>query len=349
LLKEQGKDAYAELKPKLIRFHADRLSAVPDLSTYPELRGMRELVMAEQKGISEAAELDDLMAAAYFSGFVFYNRFIATAPTAATTPVGKGNCSCVYFPTSDCGQLLASNLDSTPRQKFGTPDWPSGNEYLIMGGVSSGVFMDEVSPEIFPAPVNRLVTRYCRSAREAVELYTRYTLFWGPCNLLVVDRGRQVAMIEKSACRIGVRWSPDGFGFVTAMTAEEPGMNAYLADRRAASVRYRNLPPGNVDEAYWRNQDRRRALMNELLDDARRAPTFDAMRRIMQFRDPVRGNVCGFGDPIVPGGPESEYTLRTIIWKLREGRACWWAQRGHTPSWQHPRADEKFRDVLLWE
>ena len=349
LLKEQGPEACHELTRRLVGFHRERMDAVPDLSTYPELRGMRELVLAEQKGISEAAELDEVMAAAYFTGFTFYHRFVAGSPAPGATQVGKANCSCIFFPASDCGPLFGNNLDSTPRQKFGTPAWPACNEHLVIGGVSSGVFMDEHSPEIFPAPVSRLVERYCRSAREAVELYTRYNLFWGPCNLIVADRRREVAMIEKSACRIGVRWSPDGFGFVTAMTAAEPGMNAYLADRRAASVRHRNLPPGNADEAYWRNQDRRRELMDDLLDEARKQPTFEAMRRILQFRDPVRGNVCGFGDPIMPGGPESEYTLRTIIWKLRDARACWWAQRGHTPSWEHPRADVTFRDVLRWE
>ena len=118
----------------------------------------------------------------------------------------------------------------------------------ISGGVSSGVYKDEKTPEIFPAPVYELVARYCRNTDEAVEMLTRYNHFWGPTNLLVADRQSNVAMIEKSACRIGTRRRNDGFGFITAMTAEEPGMRAFLADRRAAQQnsrrRYENADEG---------------------------------------------------------------------------------------------------------
>jgi hypothetical protein len=155
-------------------------------------------------------------------------------------------------------------------------------------------------------------------------------------------------MVEKSACRIGVRWSPDGFGFVTAMTAEEPGMHAYLADRRTASIKARGLPPGNADEAYWKKQDARRSLMNELLAEVRENPTYEGIRRMIQFRDPVRGNVCGFGERCIPDGPESEYTIRTMIYELRAARAHWWAQEGDTPSWKRPMPDVCFPEELSW-
>lgn len=349
LLKERGHGSYEDAVRAMVRFHKERLDAVPDLTRYPELRGMRELVKAEQDGISEAAELDEVMTAAYFSGYVYYHRVIASAPGEPATATGKANCSYIYFPESDHGPLLANNLDSSPKEAFGPPVWPLCNEHLIQGSVSSGVYMDELSPEIFPAPVPRLLGRYCRDAHEAVELLTRYNHFWGPCNSLIVDRHRQVAMIEKSACRIGVRWSPDGFAFITAMTAEDPDMNAYLADRRAASVRARGLPPDNADEAYWEKQDKRQVLMTELLDEARKNPTVEVMQRFIQFRDPVRGNVCGFGEKVVPNGPESEYTIRTTLWKLRERQAMWWAQEGDTPSWENRQADVTFNDVLPWD
>lgn len=348
LLRERGAGDYDAAARGLRAFHAERLNAVPDLNTYPELRGMRELVQAEQRGIAEAAELDETLAAAYFSGHAYFHRFIAAAPAPGATAAGQANCSCIFFPVSDRGPLFANNLDSSPREAFGPPTWPAGNEHLIIGGVSSGIYMDERSPEVFPAPVFRLVDRYCRTSSEAVDMLTRYNFFWGPQNLLVADRKRQAAMIEKSACRIGVRWSPDGFAFITAMTAEEPGMNAFLADRRAASVKARGLRPGNADEVYWAKQDARRQLMNELLDEARKAPTFEAMRRFIQFRDSVRGNVCGFGEKYLPDGPESEFTLRTIIWELRQGRAHWWAQEDGRPSWENPKAPVTFSDVLPW-
>ncbi|MHB0937905.1 MAG: C45 family peptidase [Armatimonadota bacterium] len=349
LMQERGPENVEETVREMMRFHTERFDAVPDLNTYPELRGMRELLLAEMRGVQEGAGLDDTLTAAYFSGYEYYHRKIASRPKATDYATGKANCSCIYFPTSDRGPLLANNLDSSPKEAFGPPAWPLANEHLVIGGVSSGVYMDEESPETFPAPVFKLVGRYCRDAKEAVEMMTRYNYFWGPGNMMVIDRQQQVAMVEKSACRIGVRWSPDGFGFITAMTAEEPGMHAYLADRRAASIKFRGLPDDCLDAKYWEKQDQRHALMNELLDEARKNPTLETMRKFIQFRDPRRGNVCGFGEPIIPGGPDSEFTIRTSIWELGHARAHWWAQEGMIPSWENPQPDVEFTDVLLWE
>jgi len=177
----------------------------------------------------------------------------------------------------------------------------------------------------------------------------RYNHFWGPGNMIVIDRDKNVAMIEKSACRIGVRRSPDGFGFITAMTAEEPGMRAYLADRRAASLEARGLPEECADTAYWRGADQRHELMSELLDEARQEPTLEKLRSIIQFRDEERGQVCYNGEILFPGGPPCEYTLRTTIWLLAEGRALWWAKEGDKPSFQNRKPDVEFSEVFLWD
>lgn len=348
LLKESPRASHDELQRDLMRFHKERFDAVPDLARYPELRGIRELLLAANRGTQDGAGLDELQLAAYVSGSAYYHRFIVADPGPSSHMVGKANCSYIFFPRSDRGPLLANNLDTSPKELFGKPEWPAGNEHLVMGGVSAGIYMDEKSPEIFPAPVYRLVSRYCRDAREAVEMLTRYNFFWGPCNRLVADRKGQTAMIEKSACRIAVSWSADGFGFVTAMTAGDPAMNAYLAGRRTASIKARGLPPGNPDEAYWAKQDARRILMNELLAEFKKNPTYEGIRQMIQFRDPVRGNVCGFGEKCIPDGPESEYTIRTMIFELRAARAHWWAQEGNTPSWKRPMPDECFPDALPW-
>lgn len=324
---------------ELQKWNRERLDAVPDLSRYPELQGVRELVEARWRGWRDGAQMDDAQWASYCGWFSYYQRFLRIP--------GQARCSCVYFPTSDRGPLFASNLDSSPSEAFGPPEW-IGGERFITGSVSSGVYLDELSPEIFPAPVHDLVNHHCATTDEGVEMFTRYNLFWGPCNFILVDRAHNVAMIEKSACRIGARRSPDGFGFVTAMTAEEPGMNAFLAERRDASVKARNLPPGNADEAYWAKQDKRRELMDGLLMEAKEHPTLDGLRGIMQFRSESLGNVAGNGERYLPDGPESEYTLRTTIWLLSEARAWWWARDGDTPSWENRKEDVCFENVPLW-
>jgi hypothetical protein len=322
---------------------AERLAAVPDLRKYPELRGMRELIQAGWRGVRDGAGLNDRQWAVHCNGLFYYRRHLASLQRPPS------ECSYVFFPHSDHGPILANNLDSSPDEPFGPPVWPAQNEHLIVGGVSSGMFFDEVSPEIFPAPMFKLLARYCRSTDEAVEMLTRYNLFWGPQNLIVIDRHNDVAMIEKSACRIGVRKSRDGFGFITACTAEEPGMKAYLADRRAYSLKARKLPAECPDTIYWGIAEKRRNLMNQLLDEARANPTLEKLRQIIQFRDPKRGQVCYNGEELYPGGTPLEFTLRTQIWLLREGRALWWAKEGQTPSYENRKEDVVFKDVFLWD
>lgn len=350
MLKQHIPDATEpEIFDMVYQHSQKRLNSPVDFKKYPELRGIKQLIFAEWKGIGDGAGIDERQTALYTNGMNFYHRMICTGKIGRMSTNTAASCSYVFFPYSDRGPLLANNLDSSPDEPFGTPHWPAINEHLIIGTVSSGIFLDEEPDEVFPAPVFKIVARYCRNAKEAVEVLERYNQFWGPCNAIVIDREKNCAMIEKSACRIGVRWSKDGFGFITAMTAEHPEMNAYLNERRQASLKARNLGPGSPDEIYWKKQDQRRMLMNELLEQARKNPTLDMMKRIIQFRDPVKGNVCGNGEVYVEGGPPSEYTIRTIIWLLKEGKALWWAREKEKPSFENPMPDVVFDNVLLWD
>jgi len=337
----QGKPAGMPLEEALQEmeaFHQQRLAAVPDLFRYPELRGMRELIDAEWRGTRDGAGLDDRLLASYYTGYVYYSRCLHAG-------IPELGCTYIYFPTSEYGPLLANNLDSSPAEKFGPPHWPALNEHLLIGGVSSGIFMDEQSPEIFPVPVEKLVARYCRTTDEAAEMMTRYNHFWGPGNKIVVDRNHRVAMIEKSACRIGVRFSPDGFGFIASMTAEEPGMHAYLNDRRTASLKARKLPEVCEDTLFWEDHDLRRQELTEMLDEARKNPTLETLRRMIQFREPGKAFVCVNGEKLLPDSAPGAFTLRTTIWVLNERRALWWAKEGETPSFENRKPDVRFPDV----
>lgn len=338
---------HAELVRRLQAANAERLDAVPSLTRYPELRGVRELIAAEWRGTRDGADLDDALLASYCGAAPFYHRFIANGKAMT-------GCSYIYFHTSDVGPILANNLDTVPEEPYLPPHWPAVSEHLLIGTVSSGVYMDEESPEIFPAPVFKLMARYGRTTEEAVELLTRYNHFWGPANVLVVDRAHRIAMIEKTACRIAARYSDDGFGFITAMTQEDAALHAYVDERRHASVGARGLTEDCDDYTYWANQDKRRHLMNELLEEARATPTLEKLRQMIQFRDPVRGNVAGNGEPTRPGvagTAPTEHTIKTQIWLLREGRAQWWTRDNETgtPSWENRREDITFDDVWLWE
>lgn len=334
----------AELTRLLQKSWRDRLDAVPSLTKYPELRGIRELLMAQRRGIQEGAKLNDLEAAVDADGFFYYHREICGGKVKPTA-----NCSVVYFPTSDHGPLMASNLDTSIDEPYLPPTWPTINEHFVSGGVSSGVFLDERSPEIFPAPVWAIAGRYCRNTSEAVEVFTRYNHFWGPCNMLVADRNHDVAMFEKTACRVAVRRGRDGFGYVTAMTQEDPAMWEFVNGRRIASLADRGLPNPCNDTRYWAAQDNRRGIMNRLMDEARKNPTVDKLRSIMQYRE-KDGLVAGNGDVLFPGDSPIEHTIKTQIHCLAEGRSIWWTRDNerNIPSWQNQREDIKQKDVFLW-
>ena len=51
----------------------------------------------------------------------------------------------IWMIQPDHGPLFSSNLDTDIHEPYTDPIWPTFNEHLLMGGVSSGVFLDEES------------------------------------------------------------------------------------------------------------------------------------------------------------------------------------------------------------
>ena len=127
-----------EIGRTLAQSNRERLDAVPSYDQYPELRGMPEIVAATWRGTRDGAQLDDGLAAVYTNANFYYHRVICSGRVKP-----KAHCSVVYFPTSDHGALLGTNLDTDIYEPYKTPSWPLCNEHLIMGGVYSGVYLDE--------------------------------------------------------------------------------------------------------------------------------------------------------------------------------------------------------------
>ncbi len=319
----------AEIVARLRASNQNRLAAEPDSTRYPETRGLRELVLAEWNGWRDGADLEEPLWQAFCDKDFLLHREIYRQPIQP----GSGRCTYVYFADSDCGPLLGNNLDSSLDEPFAAPHWPGVNPHLNFGTVSSGIFLDEASPEIFPVPIDRMLARHCATTSEALEFLEHYNFFWGPCNALLVDDRHELAILEKSACRVGIRRLSGGFGYVTAMTAETPAFRAYLHDRRSASLQARGLDASSPDARYWAEADHRHELLRELVEESRAKPTFESLRRILQYRGD-RGRVCYNGDDL-GGGLELEHTLRTTIWKLQDFEAVWWARTsGGMPSFE---------------
>ncbi len=311
---------------RVVREYHQRLDAMPSTTAYPELRGMRECVLAYNRGIVDAtgaAEQDVIV------NINFLHTCTAALQRSSALHAGSNlsdappGCTLVYFPTSDRGPLVANNNDATANYAHrNDPAWIVANRAgLILGTVSSGIFDDELSPESFPAPVFLMAQEMCGTTSEAVELLTRLNLFWGPCNALVADCRGNSAVIEKSTCRFAVRPSPDGFAATTEMAAEDPTFKRYLWQTRDRSLRARGMTHDSPDMAYWKACERRSARLLNLVDHARLDPQLAAMERIIYDHTGAPDQVHMDGSKCHPDQEAGEWSLRTTIWAINERRA----------------------------
>jgi hypothetical protein len=328
----------SEAFQRAVKDYDARLDAAPPLSKYPELKGIRECLVAYNRGYAEGAGISEEDVA-----LLANHRRMITAATCHTPPseppsdsatVSPG-CTRIFFPTSDRGPLLANNLDIPFRPDYRPdPFWPTSNQAgLIMTGVSSGLFDDEESPEIFPVPVFSLASETCGKTAEAVELLTRLHLFWDACNLLVADKEGKAAVIEKSACRYGVRKVEDGFAATTGGAAEEPVYKSYLWETRERSLTPRGLDHDSYDWAYWKASEGRSARLLKLVNEAKRNPTYSSMESVIYDHTGRMDQIHLDGSKCHPDQQVTECTQRTIIWVLNEKRA--WYSFAEPPVWGH--------------
>lgn len=308
----------AEAMRRVVKDYAERLDAQPPLTKYPELKGVRECIVAYNEGVAlgSGVTIEDV---------ILRDSFIYTVTRKLRTPVaatGPG-CTLVYFPRSDRGPLVANNNDGDAASAHRNPPWwvVSNRAGLILGTVSSGIFCDEESPEIFPAPVLMMVNELCGTASETVDLMTRLNHFWGPFNFMVADRKGGSAVIEKSSCRLGVRKSADGFSAMTEMSAEEPVFKKYLWETREKSLRERGLTKDSADWAYWKAAEVRSARLLRLVDEAKGEPTYEKLERIIYDHIGSPEQVHMDGSKCHPDQEEGEWTLRTAVWEVDARRA----------------------------
>jgi hypothetical protein len=218
---------------------------------------------------------------------------------------------------------VANNNDGLIEHQHHTePFWIVANRAgLMLGTVSSGLFEDETSPEVFPAPVFLMAEELCGTTSEAVDLFTRLNLFWGPCNTLIADRNGNSAIVEKSTCRYGLRKSADGFAATTEMSAEDPAYKAYLWETRERSIRNRGLTYDSPDWVYWKAAERRSARLLSLVKEASKAPTLAMMEKIIYDHTGQPEQVHMDGSKCHPAQEGGEWSLRTAIWVVNEKSA----------------------------
>ena len=313
----------AEAAKKTVADYQRRLEALPSLTKYPELAGMRECVLTYDQGLAQSSGWGA-------EGVMIFRNYLHTMMQAFRSgekssgrPPAEHGCTLVYFPDSDRGPLLANNLDD-PWLEGGfnaPPAWPVANRAgLSVGAVSNGLHNDEVSDETFPAPVYLMAYEMCGTTGEVVELLTRFNEFWGPCNFLVADQNGDSAIVEKSSCRYGLRKSRDGFSATTAMAAENEEFKKYLWQTRERSLQDRGLDENSADWTYWKAAENRSQRLLQMLDDARDNPTFEAIEAIIYDHNGQPDQINLAGEQCHPEETTTNWTLRTAIHVLNENQ-----------------------------
>lgn len=209
--------------------HRRKLDALPDLGCFPELRGMDQYLDEQAGGFAQGAGIDvrEIFLERYWREIFFY---VTGGGRLAPDP---GSCSEFFFPATPDGPLMGKGWDDITTWYMETPfPYPlqpheitiyrqtDGRGYsyascgvneqglcLETGGGANYEFEEDRHQVFFPAPVFDLVLRGCATTLEAVELLTRYNLYWGPCNCVVGDADGRGALIEKSKFHYAVKMS----------------------------------------------------------------------------------------------------------------------------------------------
>ena len=216
--------------------HRRKLDAFPDVKRFPEIAGMDQYQEEYPKGYADEAGID---VREVYLGNYWRDLFFHVMKGGSLASQG-GACSEAFFPKTPHGPMVGNGRDDTMSwytdDPFGT-SWPPSyqapaapetkevgpqdegkgyrvNETINEAGLcreNGGGALYEFEPvrdEVyFPVDVLDLVLRCCDTTLEAVELLTRYNLYWGPCNCVIGDAEGTGALIEKSTYHYAVRLS----------------------------------------------------------------------------------------------------------------------------------------------
>ena len=332
---------HLDYKSEVMKLETERLAADLDFTRFPECRWWRDAVIAEHRGFLDGCG-DEWMTAHHFNWYWFVSRRLNTRYVGVEAPRGK--CTAVWFRDSNEGPLQGNNLDDIrrPFQKFEPPsEGPSGKPFkkiTSIGGVSAAVLCDEEPENIFPVDPIAVMPEDIKTLPDFVKFLQRYVEFFGPGNLIWVDPEMNSVAIEKSNCRMGVRWEKNGVSAVTACAYLTPEMNAFKKERDLLSYKMRGWDEkDNPDYVFWDGCERRYHRLLALTDElARSGPTLEGLANIMldhAVAFPER--ICLAGENDYPFYEVANWTLtssssvlfgptrRTLWWRIEDDMAIY--------------------------
>jgi hypothetical protein len=325
-----------EVTRQVVAYHRERLDCIPDLTLYTELRGYRELLVKFESGMRDAGVDDNSIALSQTLEFWRCTRLLQQTGKAYYAHALPAQCRILYLANSDRGALHLKNVDDPltywrplPPIEPDTP-WPF-NHPLVFDGVSNGLHIDEIPPEIFPVDVHELCKEYCSMLSEAEDFMVRYNYFWRGQNLLIHDHQGNSVALEKTACRVARRGpNAQGINYITEMGALDPGISTFQKQQRQQWLDqigepWDDSPDGCAFTTYenqWRN-------MARYVDELSSEPTWANAKSLMEQRDPS-GPMCLTGEKSHPREHAPGCTLWMDIYEMDN-------QRLHRRQWRDNR------------
>jgi hypothetical protein len=339
LLAEKIRWPVETLVQKTMAFDRERLDAVPSLTTYPELRGHRERIDSEDRGMRDAGVSAEMIAVARSLDFYTRTRLYQETGRVYYVEPGVEECRILYVPESEVGPIHAKNVDGPlPENASPLPPVPKGtpwfwNHSIVLDGVGSGLHIDEIPPEIFPVNIYDVCYEHCATLSEAVELLTRYNYFWGHGNLLVHDYHGNSIVFEKTQCRVATRGpNRHGMTFTSGMGALDPGIREY---QRAMRQKYLDQIGDDWDGpegCFWKMSDETYKNMERYVEQLPARPTLAQVNELMERRDPG-GPLCYTGEKTHPRQPVGCWSAEMRVFVINEHKCIRRQVRDRKPAY----------------
>ncbi len=302
-----------DLAQALIDYDRERLACEPDYTKFPELRGHRELLVAEREAFMQASGLGDLEAAYQFSMWCFMTRRLHGNHLARYDIITAAGCTNVFIPDGKDGVTISDNRD------IGLLDDMTGLANLhphfifrtnrdgvawVQGGVSAAVLLDDEPACCFPGDPFTYRHLVPDEAYEdvdvAIEFLTRYNEFFGPGNKIIVDRQHRAVAMDKSNCKLAWRKpTVNGAIAITACAYLDDALSAHQISRAAKAAEMKGESfEDSADVNYHLGSRKRYQRLVELTNAAAAGqPTiWEALEVVADHAVPYPDRVCLAGE-----------------------------------------------------
>ncbi len=313
-----------------VKFHKERMKAIPDAAKYPESKPWVDYVLAYEKELQARTGFNEQQMAINrsLSEYLCFRGFRECA--AGKKKPGKGTglamsekCRVIFDPNTDQGALHAKNVDDPithfVRTKVKPGFTPKGQRRpIMMDGTGSGLHLDiEPKEEMFPLPMLRMCSYYHDTTPEALEFIKRYGKFWSGANIVLIDGEDRAVAIEKCARNFIEVHHPDftGRAHCSGMAVRNPNspLGKHQAAMRAeylAIFGLHNNPKDTTDVAFWNACD----LAESILAWYLKKPSQITVEEYQQLLTrPFPHGLCKEGKLLHPKQSVAEYTLVTLL------------------------------------